>query len=347
MKEAGFAFFKREGKGILLTMRAFLNLRENSLTVEDVSLNAGGSKAAAMKGDIKKVRDDFVYTAWLNIRSLDLSAFNFMQNAQVQGILTSDNVRIRGSLKKPLTDLSGVVQLRDGGFKSKTEDIDEVSARVKLSPEKGMTIGADITAKIVKAYGYVLDKPADAELSLTAHGSPENIAMTSSAKLSSIGIHLKGDKKMSLNNISLAIDGNMRNKTTEIKNRIDISGITYDTYEVPWLRSSSVVTYQGNVITLKKQDIEGKDFKAAAEQITVRLPAKNRAEKVTIEIKDLNALYPQKKAELKKASFSLRLGTGPQLSGDAAFSVAEGAIYGIRIGFIKGSGRFDKSVVFS
>ena len=148
---------------------------------------------------------------------------------------------------------------------------------------------------------------------------------------------------MSLNNISLAIDGSIRDKTMEMKNRIDISGITYDTYEVPWLRSSSVVTYQGNVITLKKQDIEGKDFKAGAEQITVRLPAKNRADKVTIEIKDLNASYPQKKAELKKASLSLRLGTGSLLSGDAAFSLAEGAFYGIRTGFIKGSGRFDNS----
>ena len=343
MKEAGFAFFKKEGKDILLTMRAFLNLRENSLTVEDVSLNAGGSTAATMKGDIKKVQEDFVYTAWLNIRRLDLSAFNFMQNAQVKGILTSDNVRIRGSLKNPLADLSGVVQLRDGGFKSNTEDIDGVSAQVKLSPEKGMTIGADITAKIVKAYGYLLSKPADAVLSLTAHGSPENIALVASAKLSSIGIHLKGDKKMSLNNISLAIDGSVRDKTMEMKNRIDISGITYDTYEVPWIRSSSVVTYQGNVITLRKQDIEGKDFKVAAEQVTVRLPAKNRAEKVTIEIKDLNASYPQKKTELKKASLSLRMGTGPQISGDAGFSVAEGAIYGIRIGFIKGSGRFDNS----
>ena len=148
---------------------------------------------------------------------------------------------------------------------------------------------------------------------------------------------------MSLNNISLAIDGSIRDKTMEMKSRIDISGITYDTYEVPWLRSSSVVTYQGNVITLKKQDIEGKDFKAAAGQITVRLPAKNRADKVMIEIKDLNASYPQKKAELKKASLSLRLGTGPLLSGDVAFSLAEGAFYGIRTGFIKGSGRFDNS----
>ena len=343
MKEAGFAFFKSEVKDILLTMRAFLNLRENSLTVEDVSLNAGGSTAAIMKGDIKKIQEDFVYTAWLNVRRLDLSAFNFMQNAQVKGILTSDNVRIRGSLKKLLADLSGVVQLRDGGFKSNTEDIDGVSAQVKLSPEKGTTIGADITAKIVKVYGYLLSKPADAVLSLTAHGSPENIALVASAKLSSIGIHLTGDKKMSLNNISLAVDGAIRDKTIEMKSRIDISGITYDTYEVPWLRSSSVVTYQGNVITLKKQDIEGQNFKVAAEQVTVRLPAKNKAEKATIEIKDLNASYPQKKAELKKASLSLRLGTGPQLSGDAAFSVAEGAIYGIRIGFIKGSGRFDNS----
>jgi len=343
MKEAGFPFFKREVKNILLTMRAFLNLRENSLTVEDVSLNAGGSTAATMKGDIKKVQEGFVYTAWLNIRRLDVSAFNFMQNAQVQGILTSDNVRIRGSLKKLLADLSGVVQLHDGGFKSNTEDIDGVSAQVKLSPEKGTTIGADITAKIVKVYGYLLSKPADAVLSLTAHGSPENIALVASAKLSSIGIHLKGDKKMSLNNISLAVDGAIRDKTIEMKSRIDISGITYDTYEVPWLRSSSVVTYQGNVITLKKQDIEGQNFKVAAEQVTVRLPSKNKAEKATIEIKNLNASYPQIKAELKKASLSLRLGTGPQLSGDAAFSVAEGAIYGIRIGFIKGSGRFDNS----
>ena len=177
MKEAGFTFFKREGKDILVTMRAFLNIRENFLSVEDVSLNAGAGTAATAKGDIKKVQEDFVYTAWLNIRRLDLSAFNFMQNAQVKGILTSDNVRIRGSLKKPLADLSGVVQLRDGGFKSNTEDIEGVSAQVKLSPEKGMTIGADMTAKIVKAYGYVLDKPADAVLSLTAHGSPENIAL--------------------------------------------------------------------------------------------------------------------------------------------------------------------------
>ena len=342
MKEAGFAFFKKEVKDILLTMRAFLNIRENSLSVDEISLNAGGSTAATMKGNIKKVQEDFVYTAWLNIRRLDLSAFNFMQNAQVKGILTSDNVRIRGSLKKPLSDLSGIVQLRDGGFKSNAADIAGVSAQVKLSPEKGMTIDADVTANIVKAYGYLLDKPADAIVSLNAHGSFENISLVFSAKLSSIGIHLKDKKKMSLSTISLALDGAIRDKTMEMKNRIDVSGITYDTYEVPWLRSSSVVTYQGNVITLKKQEIEGKDFKAGADQITVRLP-KKKADKFTMEIKDLNASYPRKKAELKKAALSLRLGTAPLLSGDIAFSLAEGAFYGIRTGFIKGSGRFDKN----
>ena len=52
-----------------------------------------------------------------------------MQNAQAKGILTSDNVRIRGSLKKPLADLSGVVQLRDGGFKSNIMDVERVDAR--------------------------------------------------------------------------------------------------------------------------------------------------------------------------------------------------------------------------
>jgi hypothetical protein len=343
MKESGFTFFKREGKDILLTMRAFLNIRENFLSVEDVSLNAGASTAATAKGDIKKVQEDFVYTAWLNIRRLDLSEFNFMQNAQVKGILTSDNMRIRGSLKKPLADLSGVVQLRDGGFKSNTEDIDGVSAQVKLSPEKGMTIVAGMRAKIVKVYGYLLSKPADAVLSLTAHGSPENVTVISSANVSPVGIRLKDDNKISLKSISLAVDGRIKNKTMEMKNRIEISGLTYDTYEAPWLRSSSVVTYQGNVITMKKQDIEGKDFKVAAEGITVRLPAKKRADTVTMEIKDLSASYPQKKAELKKAALSLRVGTGPQRAGDVTFSLAEGAFYGIRTGFIKGSGRFDSN----
>ena len=61
MKEAGFTFFKKEVKDILLDMRAFLNLREHSLTVEDASLNAGGSTAAAVKGDVKKVQEDFFY----------------------------------------------------------------------------------------------------------------------------------------------------------------------------------------------------------------------------------------------------------------------------------------------
>jgi hypothetical protein len=189
-------------KEILLNTNAFLNIRDNSLSIENISLQAGGITAATLKGEMKKIQKDFFYTAQLKIRNLDLSVFNFMKDVKVSGIITSDNLRVQGNLKKSLPDISGIVQLRDAAFRSNDTDITGINAQVEFLSERGMTVKAEANAKVSKAYGYLLEKPADANIALNARGSPDNMAVTSSANISPVGMRIKEDT-VHVNSIAL------------------------------------------------------------------------------------------------------------------------------------------------
>ena len=133
MRDAKFAFLKKDVKEILLRIHAFWSIPDKALFIDNTSLNAGGVTAIIVKGELKEVNEDFLYTAWLKIKKLDLSAINFMKNANIGGIVNSDDLRVQGSWKKPFPELSGSLELSNAVFQSRDFAVGQINADMKFS----------------------------------------------------------------------------------------------------------------------------------------------------------------------------------------------------------------------
>ena len=343
IKEAGFKFFTKNVKELLLNIQAFLNIRDSSITLENISLQTGKSTAATVRGKIRDLFNEPSYTAELKIGSLDLSAFNFVKGLNASGTMTSDNIHIHGHFTKSLPAMSGDVRLKDAALTSKDDDIKKINATLKFVSNGKMTVRAEVTAKLSKARGYLLDKPADVGLLLSGRGNPQSMSLKSSVNLSPVETHFKGGKIIFFNSIVFNMDGNMKDKAFDGKSRIEAKDISFTGHRVPWLSAVSSFEYRGNVFTAISPAAEGEYFKTSAERVTIRLPEKERKEKrITVEIEGMNASYPEKEAGLKKADISLHLDTGgDSLSGDFGFSLSGIMFRGLHAAAIAGSGAFD------
>lgn len=343
IKEAGFTFFKKDVKEILFKMKAFLNIAENSLSLESISLQSGGVTSAVLKGEIKKVKEDFLYTAGLKIGRLDLAAFNLMKDIKVSGIVTSDNLNIRGSFKKIMPEISGAVQLSEGALRSQDTDIGKINARITFPPGKEMAVRAEAAAEISKVKGYALDKPAGAVAQMTARGDMKKAELLSSVNLSPVTMRIKGEKTVHAENLAVNLKSNVSKKAFSGEILLNMKGIRYDTYKIPWLRWNTGFAYSGNIMTFKSPAIEGEDLAISAKKLTAILPEKKTRDAIRIKMEDMNASYPKGKAEIRKTALSLKLNTGGKaLSGYLGFSIGEMLFGGFRSGSVQGRGTFDE-----
>lgn len=342
VKEAGFKFFRREAEEILLDIRAFLNIPDNSITLENISLRSGDITSAELKGEIKRVNEDFLYRAELKIGRLDLAGFNFMQDMKIRGIVTSGDISLNGNLKKEIREISGFIQLSDGAFSSQDTNIRKINARLTFTPVKGTTLRSEAKAQLLKVKGYIFDKPAEADVQLTAAGDIGNAEILSSVSLAPVSIPINGAKKFAAENLDLSLKGNIRGKALAGEIQAKINSIRYDKYNIPWLRSSTNLAYSGNIITFRAPIIKGEDFSVSAKELTATLPKKKTGDSLRIKMDDMNASYPKKEAEIRKTALSLKLNTGTKtLSGDMVFSIGETLLGGFRAGAVQGKGALD------
>lgn len=341
VKEAGFKFFRKEAEEILLDIRAFLNIPDNSIAIENISLRSGDITSAVLRGEIKKVEEEFFYKAGLKISRLDLAAFNFMDDMKMSGIVTSGDISLNGNLKKEIPEISGFIQLSDGAFSSKDTNVGKINARLTFAPVKGTTLSAEAAAQLLKVRGYNFDKPSEAIVQVTAAGDISNAEISSSVSLSPVSIRMNGAKKFGAENLDLSLKGNIRREALSGEIQSKINGIRYDTYNIPWLRSSTNFSYSGNIIAFRTPAIKGEDFSLSAKELTATLPKKT-GDSLRIKMDDMNASYPKKEAEIRKTSLSLKLNTGTKiLSGDMVFSIGETLFGGLRAGAIQGKGALD------
>ena len=133
IKDARFAFLKKDIKEMLLKIHAFLDIRDKTILIDNASLNAGGGTAVTLQGELKDIQKDLSYNARLKIKGLDLSAINFTKDMNIAGILNSDNLQVQGSYKKPFPALSGSLELRDGLFQARDFAAGHINADIKFS----------------------------------------------------------------------------------------------------------------------------------------------------------------------------------------------------------------------
>lgn len=214
--KVGFFFLKRGVKKIILNMDAFLSIQDGTVAVKDISVFSGDVATLRLKGIITDIKENPSYKGELTLDRIDLSVFNFMMGLDVRGLLTSDRLRIRGTFRKNMPELSGTVQLREGAVTSNDIDVKTVNARVVFLEDK--TIEAKATAQVFRAGEYKFDKPADIRLSL--NNIDLGFISRTVPKISDIPYRLSGDiEKGAFNGIMNSMDslsGNAEVKARKI-----------------------------------------------------------------------------------------------------------------------------------
>ena len=338
----GFPRLRREVKEILLSAQVFLDMPERSLSIDGLSLRAEGITAATASGKLRARSGNFFYDGSVKIKRLDLSAFNLMKDFRVSGTVTSDRIRFSGDSKAPTPKLSGSLQIHEAALRSKDEDIEKIQARLRFSSDKQMKVEAEGTGRISEVYGYPFERSGNMNIALNARQIHKGVSLMASINVSPVETHLKEGRKVHLDSVSFTADAAVRRGNLSGNGRIEMTGIGLDIYRIPWLKASSSFGYRGNALTARDASIEGKDFRASAESVTVRLPEKRNVSEIAADFKNMDASYLPKEAGLGKADISVRVRTGGEyLSGDFGFSIGSATFRDIRAYSLTGRGTFD------
>lgn len=174
IKTSGLALFRKDPLNINVNAYAFYDIHDDSILINDISLNTGDVSALRLKGVIKEVRKDPSYSAGLKIGRLDLSAFNFIRDLKIGGMVSSDDISIAGKFNKDLPEIAGSLWLKDASVRSADADAEEINAELKLSGGRKMSVKAVASAKVLKA-GDILKKPVEIKLLMNTQVTPENI----------------------------------------------------------------------------------------------------------------------------------------------------------------------------
>ncbi len=341
-REVGFVFFKKDAKEILLDISAFFSIQNNLLSIENCSLHSDNVTAATLKGEIKKENKDFVFNIWPKIRKLDLSAFNFMKNIRIEGMITSENILIHGRVKKHFPEISGTVKLRDGVLKSKGTDIGAINSRLTFIPGRQAAGVVKTTARIFSLKGHAVNASADTNFKFTTKENFQDIVFASIIKLTPVEINIEKEKKVQAECLALNVKGNIKGRKFSVEGLADIKDVKYNKFKIPQLHTEFLINNSGENFVLRNLNIEGNDFKLSSELLTVNFPEKGKMNRATIKIKKLNADYPVKKSEIKDTDLFLNINIGKNLiSGDLDFFINRITFSAMHIVFIKGSGKID------
>ena len=113
IKNIGSEFLKKDMDSVTFKTKAFINLRENSLLIEDSSIDSEGILSANLNALVKNVRKKPAYNADVKISRLDISAFNVSQDFAVRGIMTSNKIQMNSVVNKSLPAMAGAVSVKN------------------------------------------------------------------------------------------------------------------------------------------------------------------------------------------------------------------------------------------
>ncbi|PKL51874.1 MAG: hypothetical protein CVV37_04150 [Nitrospira bacterium HGW-Nitrospira-1] len=179
--------------------------------------------------------------------------------------------------------------------------------------------------------------------------------------LTSNAINIKGrfDHPMPEVNGSIQMDGvSVASDTVDVKGmkgrlifssadnitaRIEASAeMRYNDYSFKKLTCGLGFNYGHGSIAIKNPKVETEDFSSSADLIKIRTTGRRGS--LLIDVKNLSAAYPVKKAGIHGLDFSLTLNTAAKnSSGDITFSTGEVMFQEVKSKKISGSGKFNES----
>ena len=201
IKTSELALFRKDTMDVHVNADAFYDINDSSIIINNISLNAGDVSALKLRGVIKEVQKIPSYNVGLKIERFDLSAFNFIKDLKIGGVISSDNINFTGKFNKALPEITGSLWLKDASMKSSGANVEKINAELKLSGNKEMSVKTTASAKILKA-GDILKKPVEIKLLMNTQVTPEYIVFkdllveTEDLKLSArrTSINMQGEK---------------------------------------------------------------------------------------------------------------------------------------------------------
>ncbi|MFZ3138573.1 MAG: hypothetical protein WA126_14410 [Thermodesulfovibrionales bacterium] len=117
INNAGLYPFRNEIKNIIFSADAFLNMREWSIFLKDISLEADGILGLRADALIKDLIKNPVFSSELKINRIDLSALRIREDLALSGVMTSDTIDIKGMSKEMLPEISGTIFIKSAALK--------------------------------------------------------------------------------------------------------------------------------------------------------------------------------------------------------------------------------------
>lgn len=149
-------FLHKDVKVIQIDTNGLFNISEDSLNIESLSVRADQVAEAQSSAIIKDIRKDLSYEVTLRINKMDLSAFNVVPDVQTNGIITSNDIHVKGELKKKTQSVTGAlhcvncaVKSRDAG--SETENNTPVPSTNGEMPGSEEKLPYNIAARDIKS----------------------------------------------------------------------------------------------------------------------------------------------------------------------------------------------------
>lgn len=335
LKSTGMSIFKKNAKNALFfTTEAFLDMKKETLTVSKALFTAGDSSDIQAKGTVQGMFSTPSYSAEIRLNRLDLSALNLMKGLKAGGIITSDLIQVKGTFSSVLPTAAGTMTVRNGALKMDKTDIQDLNGKIAFASSKDLSVTLGASARILKAGDALFRRPVQAILSAEGNGKSDKITLKSELNFSGVDMDLKG-KNIRIAELTGAYDGTIQGRVVSGNASLEAKDLSYDKYNAKNLRTDLIVNYDSRNVTVKNVRAVSDRFSVAGDTIMITLP--QGRENIIMEVKNLSASYPDKKAALKGLDCRVSLpGGNSELSGDLAFTAQQVSFQDISSGPIIG-----------
>ncbi|MBI5073594.1 MAG: hypothetical protein HZB62_00245 [Nitrospirae bacterium] len=342
VKSTGMSIFRKNSMHSLsLTTEAFLDIKKEALTVGKALFSAGDSSTIQATGSIQGIFSRPSYAAEIRVNRLDLSSFDIMKGLKAGGIITSDLIRVKGTLFSVLPEVTGMMTVSNGALSLDKAEIQGMNGKITFTSGKDLSATVKASARIFKAGDAVFKQPVEMDLAAEGKGKPERIILKSELNLSGIDMVING-KNFRIAKFTGAYDGTVQGKVISGKASLQAADLAYDGYQAKNLGSDLAVDYDRSKLTIKNIKAASDLFSAAGEMMTVTLP-QGRG-KIMMEAKNFSASYPAKKAVLRGFDCNGSLsGGGSSLSCDLGFTARQVSFQDISLGPVSGRGSIANS----
>jgi hypothetical protein len=313
---------------------------EDILIIDSAALRSPGI-SSRLRAVMTHVGQNPSYQAELAIDEMDLSKFQIFKEIELNGVLTSKNLKVQGELKAGLPKVSGTLELREAEINSPQAHAEKIDASVALQFPEEIAIKGEATAKVSKVGPYPLDPPAQAKLTGSLQGKPPLMAIASALDISPGEIKLRGNRALSLGNVVLAMEGKIEGSSFIGNHRLEIRDLRYGGHGFERASITSTIALQKEEIVFDNFNLETEDVSATAAHIRAGGIGGGSLRHIDIEALNVTSQKGVFTITQGDARCAVHLEAKP-LSGDLGFSATALSIHGMSSRRLSGSASFDE-----